>query len=211
MQTRTRLLIVAPIVVVAMMMVVVTRAGTFLLVEDTLRPAAAIVVLGGEVPFRPMKAAAIYREGWAQEVWLTQGARSSDEIALEHLGIDRTPEYAYSRAVLERLGVPAGAIRVLPPRNNNTADEVRATAQQLRATGGRRVILVTSSYHSRRVKALWRQLVGLTPEAVVRYTSDGPFNQDRWWADTADAWTVSREWFGLFNAWAGFPVRSEHW
>ena len=211
MHPKKYLFVAAPIVAAAILMIAVARAASVLVVDDTLQSAVAIVVFGGKVPFRAMKAAAIYREGWAREVWLTQGGRFADEIALEHIGIARTPEYEYNRAVLERLGVPGDAIRVLPPRNNNTADEVRTVAQQLRATSGARVILVTSSYHSRRVRTLWRQLVGSTPEAIVQYTRDEPFNQDRWWADAADAWTVSREWFGLLNAWTGFPISSEHW
>jgi hypothetical protein len=74
-----------------------------------------------------------------------------------------------------------------------------------------RIILVTSSYHSRRVRTLWHALAGGSPDAIVRYTTAEPFNPQRWWADTADAWTVSREWFGLLNAWLGFPLSSEHW
>ena len=49
------------------------------------------------------------------------------------------------------------------------------------------------------------------PEAVIRFAPDEAFDADHWWRDTADAWSVSREWFGLLNAWAGFPVKSEHW
>jgi hypothetical protein len=51
-------------------------------------------------------------------------------------------------------------------------------------------------------------LVGSRPEAVVRYTPDDPFDPDRWWKTTSDAMAVSREWFGLLNAWIGFPIRS---
>jgi hypothetical protein len=51
----------------------------------------------------------------------------------------------------------------------------------------------------------------LVPEAIVRYTPDDPFQPDRWWRNTADAMAVSREWFGLLNAWSGFPVKSERW
>ena len=113
--------------------------------------------------------------------------------------------------VLERLGVPFSAIRILPGSNPETAVEVRTVAEGLHELGGDRVILVTSSYHSRRVKALWRKLVGSHPEAIVRYTRDEPFEPHRWWRDAADAMAVAREWFGLLNAWLGFPLKSEHW
>ncbi len=186
-------------------------AGTWLVVADPLQSARSVVVFGGQVPFRAMEAAAVYKQGWTGEVWLTRGRIQEDDLALAKLGIDRTAEHEYSRQVLERLGVPSDAIRVLPERTVNTADEVRAVARELKATGGGRVILVTSKYHARRVKVIWHALVGSRPEAIVRYTPDDPFEPRRWWRSTTDAMAVSREWFGLLNAWTGFPVKSERW
>jgi uncharacterized SAM-binding protein YcdF (DUF218 family) len=189
-----------------------TTAGTWLVVEDRLQPARSVVVLGGQVPFRAVEAAALYNQGWSREVWLTQGGVFAEDVALERLKIDRPPDHYYNEQVLERLGVPRDAIRVLPERNVNTADEVRAVARQLKAAGGGRVILVTSKYHTRRVKVIWRALVGSRHDkAMVRYTSDDPFQPRGWWRNTADALSVSREWFGLLNVWAGFPVSSERW
>jgi uncharacterized SAM-binding protein YcdF (DUF218 family) len=186
-------------------------AGSWLLVADPLRPARAVVVFGGHVPFRAIEAAAVYKQAWAREVWLTQGGLDEEELALNRLGIAQTPEHLYSHQVLERLGVTRDAIRVLPGRNVNTADEVRTVARELKAARGDRVILITSKYHTRRVKAIWFALVGTYPEAIVRYTPDDPFDPARWWRSTADAMAVSREWFGLLNAWVGFPVKSERW
>lgn len=188
-----------------------TTAGTWLVVADPLQPARSVVVFGGHVPFRAMEAAAIYKQGWTREVWLTQGGVYEEDLALARLGVNRTPEHVYSLQVLERMGVPGAAVRVLPERNLNTADEVRAVARELKAAGGDRAILITSKYHARRVKVTWHALVGSGPEAIVRYTPDDPFEPGHWWRNTADAMAVSREWFGLLNAWAGFPVKSERW
>ena len=189
----------------------IARAGTFLTVNDPLQKADAVVVLGGRVPFRAMKAGDLYKEGFAPEVWVTMGNRNAAEIELERRGIHPTLEHVYSQAVLEKMGVPRGAIHVVPGRNINTAMEMTTIADYARKRHAARVILVTSSYHSRRVRTLWRRLVGTSPEAVVQYTRADAFNARRWWADTADAWRVTREWFGLLNAWLGFPLSSEHW
>jgi uncharacterized SAM-binding protein YcdF (DUF218 family) len=184
-------------------------AGVWLIVHDPLQPARAVVVFGGQVPFRAMEAAAVYKQQWAHEVWLTQGGLYEEELALARMGIERTPEHVYSGRVLEHLGVPQDAIRVLPGRNMNTAEEVRTVARELKAVGGSRVIVITSKYHTRRVKAIWDQLEGPRPEMIVRYTPQDPSDPDGWWRNTADAMAVSREWFGLLNAWAGFPMKSE--
>jgi uncharacterized SAM-binding protein YcdF (DUF218 family) len=195
----------------ALVLVVVffRMAGTWLVVADALEPARAVVVFGGHVPFRAMEAANVYKHGWTEEVWLTQGGFHIEDQVLTKLGIERTPEHFYSYQVLERLGVPRDGIRVLPGRNVNTADEVRTIAHELNMAGGDRVILITSKYHSRRVKALWNSLVGTHHEAIVRYTPDDPVDPERWWRNTGDAMAVSREWFALLNAWAGFPIKSE--
>jgi uncharacterized SAM-binding protein YcdF (DUF218 family) len=197
--------------VIALALYVCSHAGTWLVVEDPLQHARSAVVFGGKTPGRAMEAATFYKGGWTSEVWLTEGGLLADDVALAWLGVERTQEYVYNRQVLEHLGVPTAAIRVLTGRNNNTADEVRTIARALSESGGERVILVTSSYHTRRVKALWRAVVGNRSEAIVRFAPDEAFDADHWWRDTADAWSVSREWFGLLNAWAGFPVKSEHW
>src|SRR5688572_14019055 len=148
--------------------IAIARAGTFLRINDPLQNADAIVVIGGRVPFRAMKGAEFYRQGIAPQVWLTMGHRNAAEIEMERLGVVPTLEHVYSQAVLERLGVPREAITVIPGRNNNTATEMRTIASYARQRKALRLVLVTSNYHSRRVRTLWRKLVGASPEAIVQ-------------------------------------------
>ena len=185
----------------------VSDLGAWLVVEDPLALARAVVSLGGESPFRAMEAASIYRRGWTSEVWLTRPPQDAGETALRQLGIQVPSEEVYNRAVLERLGVPVTAIRVLSRPAQNTAEEVRVIAVELQRVGGGQVILVTSKPHSRRVRATWRALFGDTPHAIVRYAASDLYDAQRWWRHTRDALAVSREVFGLLNVWAGFPVQ----
>jgi uncharacterized SAM-binding protein YcdF (DUF218 family) len=177
--------------------------GRWLVVADRLEPARAIVVLSGHLPFRAMEAAALYQEGWAPEVWVTRPAR---EPMLAQLRVQVVGEDAYNREVLNRLGVPEGAIRPLDDEVVNTAQEILLVARELRKTGGERVILVTSKPHSRRVRATWRKLVGEAPHAIVRHARRDPYDPGHWWRHTSDALAVSREALGLINVWANFPV-----
>lgn len=185
-------------------------AATWLIVDEPLRSARAVVVLGGQLPFRAVEAAAIYRQGLAAEVWLTQGGLFEEDSALAKLGIERPEEHVYSQLVLERLGVPRPAIVVLPGRNANTAGEIQTVSAYLRQSRGDRVILVTSKYHTRRVRAIWQAVVGAQAEAIVRFAPSDPADPIGWWHNTADALAVSREWLGLLNVWAGFPVAPRH-
>ena len=183
--------------------------GQWLMVEDPLEPATAVVVLSGRVPFRAMEAASIYRQGLAPEVWLIKEVVRPEEQALGRLGVAVVREEAYNREALERLGVKPEAIRVLAAGVWNTVDEMRLVAAELGRDSGDRVIIVTSKAHSRRVRATWSAIVGASPRAVIRFAREEPYDARRWWRNTRDALDVSREAFGLINVWAGFPVRPD--
>jgi uncharacterized SAM-binding protein YcdF (DUF218 family) len=211
-RARAKLALVLGLVAVLIVVLVlwgVRGLGYWLVVADPLEPARAIAVLGGRVPFRAIEAASIYRQGWAPEVWLTKEVRSAEETALDRLGVTVIRADVYNREVLERLGVPSGALRLLSDSVQNTVEETRLIARELRANGADKVILVTSKVHSRRVRAIWSSTVGASPRAVVRYSGEEPYHPESWWRNTRDALDVSREVFGLMNVWAGFPVQPD--
>jgi len=212
-KTRTSRRVLALVVIlavsVAFLAIGVNKLGYWLVVADPLDEARAIVVLSGHLPFRAMEAASIYKGGWAPEVWLTRVSRPVKESALARLGIRVPREEMYNRQVLEQLGVPGQKVRLLSNGVQNTLREIQLIAQELKHTGGEQVILVTSKVHTRRVRATWRAVVGDSLLAIVRYPAEDPYNPDRWWRQTRDALSVSRELFGLMNVWAGFPLRPE--
>jgi len=206
-----------PIAVVVLALALVTAFGVvgvgslghWLVLADSLKQSEAVVVLSGHLPFRAMEAAAIYNAGWAREVWITRAFLPAEEAAMARLGIEFVPEAIYNRQIVERLGVPHEAIRLLDKRVSNTAEEVHLIVEELERVNGKKVILVTSKSHTRRVRAIWRVLGGEVSEAIVRYSEDDPFDPARWWRNTRDALAVSREVFGMMNVWAGFPVRPD--
>jgi uncharacterized SAM-binding protein YcdF (DUF218 family) len=92
---------------------ILREIASFLIIEDSLETAAAIVVLGGQTPFREMEAARLFAERWAPKVIVIPGALWEEQQALSALGI-RVPEsWEISREVLMREGVPASAIWVV--------------------------------------------------------------------------------------------------
>jgi len=181
--------------------------GQWLVVQDALEPAQAIVVLSGRMPVRAREAAEIYREGFAAQVWITRPASPEEE--LRQMGIGFVGEEFYNQRVLIQLGVPTDAIRVLDKPVINTEQEVLEISDALRQEGGSKVIVVTTKPHTRRVKAIWKRLVGNSPRLMVRYASQDGYDGAHWWRRTSDALEVVRELLGLANAWAGFPVQPE--
>ncbi len=181
--------------------------GQWLVVQDALEPAQAIVVLSGRMPVRAREAAEIYRQGFAAQVWITRPASPEEE--LRQMGIGFVGEEFYNQRVLIQLGVPTDAIRVLDKPVINTEQEVLEISDALRQEGGSKVIVVTTKPHTRRVKAIWKRLVGNSPRLMVRFASQDGYDGAHWWRHTSDALDVVRELLGLANAWAGFPVQPE--
>jgi DUF218 domain-containing protein len=178
--------------------------GRWLVVEDPLEKAHAIVVLSGRMPLRAIEAAKLYREGCAPKVWLTYSTEPGS--TLKTMGISFVGEDAYNMQVLLHEGVPAADIQLLQPPIINTADEIAAVSAALKEEKGARVILVTSKVHTRRVRILWHKLAAHSGQAIIRAASDDPFEPKRWWRTTGDALDVVREFLGVLNAWAGMPL-----
>ena len=72
---------------------ILREVAAFLIIEDSLEPAAAIVALGGDPPFREMEAARLYHAGWAPRVVIVLGARREESKAFQDLGIEVTKRW----------------------------------------------------------------------------------------------------------------------
>jgi len=178
--------------------------GRWLIVEDPLEKAQAIVVLSGRMPMRAKEAARLYNAGYAPQVWLTRAVEPT--ASLQEMHIAYIGEDFFNSQVLMHEGVPSNAIRVLEQPIINTADEIPLIVAQLDREGGSAVIIVTTKAHTRRVRALWKELSGGRGRAIVRAASTDTFAPDHWWRSTGDSLDVVREVLGLLNAWAGLPL-----
>jgi uncharacterized SAM-binding protein YcdF (DUF218 family) len=193
------------LLLVVLGLVVFRHVGHWLVHEDPLGQADVIVVLSGNLPFRAESAAGVFKSGYAPAVWVSRPAGPQEALAA--LGIHFVGEEEYNREILVQQGVPDAAIRVFPDTIANTQQEVEEISRDMRRNGKHTVIIVTSPQHTRRVKALWKKLVGDDPRVIVRAAWGDPFDADHWWRTTADVLSVVRESMGLLNVWAGLPVR----
>lgn len=201
---KCRIVLLLAVAVVLVATISFFFVGRWLVVEDPLQKAQAIVVLSGRLPVRAVEAAKLYREGYAPEIWLTHPEEPG--ASLEAMGISYTSEDVYSALLLTREGVPKDAIRVLSPSIVNTADEIADISAAMGPQKSGIVIIVTSKVHTRRVRILWNRLVAVRRRAIVRAASGDPFEPRHWWRDTSDVLDVVRECLGILNAWAGMPL-----
>jgi uncharacterized SAM-binding protein YcdF (DUF218 family) len=202
-----RWLILAGVFVVtaAIVFLVFFGIGRWLVIQDPLVHADAIVILSGHLPDRALEAARLYNARYAEQVWISQPVSPAEE--LKTMKIFFLGEDFFNEKVLLAKGVPADAIRILERPSANTEQEVREIREFLRRNNFSKVILVTSKAHTRRVRAIWNKLVGPDPQAVVRFANEDSYDGTHWWRHTQDALDVVRESLGLLNAWAGFPLR----
>src|ERR1700733_733899 len=107
--------------------------GKWLVREDPLVHADALVVLSGGMPYRAEAAAHYFESGYASEVWVTRPESPSDQ--LNELGIHYVGDDDYSRQILIHFHVPETNIRVLPNTIIDTEEEVEEITQELRRTG----------------------------------------------------------------------------
>lgn len=206
-----RRVIVVVIFVVLVFITLVTLAaralGHWLVLEDPLARAQIIVVLNGSFPYRANEAAFLYRQEWAPEIWLTLVPTDTGRAAHHPAGGVVDVGTRSNARLLERLGVPARAVLVVEEGIFNTAEELRLVARALRCRGLDRVIVVTSKWHTRRTRIIWRTLVGDSIHAIVRHADAEPFDPDSWWRRLTEARMVAHEIGGLLNVWSGFPVQ----
>jgi uncharacterized SAM-binding protein YcdF (DUF218 family) len=194
-----------PIVLITMGLLVFFGIGRWLVLQDPLVHADAIVILSGHLPDRALEAARLYGAGYAQQVWISQGLSPAE--GLKTMKIVYLGEDFYNEKILLAKGVPVDAIRILERPSANTQMEVREIRDFLRQNNLSSVIIVTSKAHTRRVRAIWKKLAGSDARAIVRFANDDPYDGAHWWRHTQDGLDVVRETLGLLNAWAGFPLR----
>jgi uncharacterized SAM-binding protein YcdF (DUF218 family) len=204
--TRTQIIGIIVVLLLLLCAVVAFRGiGRWLVREDSLAPADAIVVLSGSMPYRAEEAARIFQMGYAHEVWISRPENPAEELSA--MGIRFLGEEDYSREVLLHAGVPDSAIHIFPNTIVDTEQEVDEVTQKMREQNKATVIVVTSPQHTRRVRALWQKIAGGNVKMIVRAAFEAPFDADHWWRNTRDALSVMREVLGLANVWAGLPVR----
>ena len=203
--TRRTLVPAAILMLLVAAAVVFFGVGRWLVVEDPLARADVIVVLSGRLPERALEAARLFKAGYADQVWISPPPSPADELKAMHISF--LGEDFYNEKVLMAMGVPPDSIRILDQPDVNTEAEVRQVAGDLRSSKLHSAIIVTSKPHTRRVRTIWRKLVGSEPRLIVRYPQDDQYDGARWWRHTRDGLDVMRETLGLLNAWAGFPSR----
>ena len=148
------------------------HAGGFLICSDHPQPADLILVIGGDFygP-RVLKGADLGVQGYAPLVLIAgppyQRGRSEAEFAIDFLTSKGYPKYLF-----QAFGHHAGS----------TVSEAIAVGPELNRRHVHRVILVTSSYHSRRANIVFR-LFCPNIHFISVPADDSKYDAEHWWTD----------------------------
>ncbi|MBN1425257.1 YdcF family protein [Candidatus Fermentibacteria bacterium] len=139
--------------------------------------ADAVFILLGEVLPRTAYAAALMREGRAPIVAMARPESS----AVVRLGL-APPEDVIACGILSTLGIADSCVVVLPGPVASTLDEAEAAAAWAGGRGLRRLIFVTSSYHSARSRWILGRV--LESRGIVVHVAAAPVPEvdyQPWW------------------------------
>jgi uncharacterized SAM-binding protein YcdF (DUF218 family) len=177
--------------------------GRWLVVADPLQASDAIIVLDGATPVRELEAAALYHRRLAPRIVVP---RARDPYAgVRVLAGEPSPQERSVRVLLH-VGVPRLAIETLEREVENTAQELDADAAHGLARGYRRVILVTSPAHTRRVRIIWNRRHQAALAALVHPTPHARFDPGRWWQSRRGVEEALHEVAGIVHFLVGSPL-----
>jgi uncharacterized SAM-binding protein YcdF (DUF218 family) len=181
--------------------VLLRRTGTFLLAVDAVAKAdVAVVVRGDEIRFdRAMKVAALVREGWTDRVYVSSALADPAARALAAKGVVLPSTQDDIVSVLMQRGVACERIVVdASPPGGGTEGEMRRLRAFMSSRGLKSALLVTSWFHTRRVK---RSAAAILPEfRLAVLASDDEEVAQRWWRQRYVAQTVVEEYGKLMLA-----------
>jgi uncharacterized SAM-binding protein YcdF (DUF218 family) len=155
-----------------------TAFGSFLIVSDSVQQADLIYIMGGGLDARPLRAAELYQQGVAPRIVTPY----VELTAAEEYGIRQNGALEYA-ALLRRLGVPDSAIQLLKTSTGSTStlDDARILASYVRKNGFRRVVVVTSEFHTRRSRWAVRQFLPDSVDLMVAAADERGYTPRDWW------------------------------
>ena len=166
-------------------------AAEFWIIEDPIDKADAIIVLSDDNFYadRATRAAELFREGKAPVV-VASGRRLRPSAGIAEL---------MEHDLVER-GVPRDKIVRFAHDADGTREEAEALARFAKERKWRRVIVVTSNYHTRRARYIFRRVFPQDIEVRVASAWDGDFDPQRWWEKRKSVKELMREFAGMMVA-----------
>jgi len=161
------------------------------IIEDPLGKADALVVLSDDNFYadRATRAAELLREGKAPLI-VASGRRLRPNAGIAEL---------MEHDLIER-GVAKEKILRLPQDADSTKEEAEAVLKLAKEKKWRSLIVVTSNYHTRRARYIFRRIFPQGMEVSVASARDGDFDPQQWWTKRKSTKKLTHEFAGMIVA-----------
>jgi len=158
------------------------------IVEDPLDKADALIVLGDDNFYadRATRAVQLFREGKAQVI-VASGRRLRPNAGVAEL---------IEHDLVER-GVPKDRVLRFTYDGDSTLEEAEALVKLVTQKKWRRVIVVTSNYHTRRARYIFRRVFPQGMQVSVASARDGDFDPGHWWEKRKSIKELTKEFAGM--------------
>lgn len=157
-------------------------------IEDPLEKADVLIVLSDDNFYadRATRAAELFREGKAPIV-VASGRRLRPNAGIAEL---------MEHDLIER-GVPKDKILLFAQDGDSTREEAEALAKLAKTKKWHKAIVVTSNYHTRRARYIFRRVFPQDIEIRVASARDGDFDPENWWEKRKSTKLFMREIAGM--------------
>jgi vancomycin permeability regulator SanA len=102
------------------------------------------------------------------------------------------------RDLVER-GVPRDKVVRFTHDGDSTLEEAEALARFAAGKKWHRVIVVTSNYHTRRARYIYRRVFPQGMEVLLASARDGDFDPEHWWEKRKSIKELTREFAGMLE------------
>jgi len=170
------------------------------IIEDPLDKADAAMILGDDNFYadRATRGAELFREGKVSAI-VASGRRLRPNAGIAEL---------MEHDLVER-GVPRDKVVRCAHDADSTLEEAQALARLAKERKWRSVIVVTSNFHTRRARYIFRRVFPPGVELHIASARDGDFDPQRWWEKRKSIKELTREFAGMVVALWELRARSE--
>jgi len=160
------------------------------IIEDPLDKADALIVLGDDNFYadRATRGVQLFREGKAPVV-VASGRRLRPNAGIAEL---------IEHDLVER-GVPKDKIVRFTHDGDSTLEEAEGLRRMAKERKWRKVIVVTSNYHTRRARYIFRRVFPQGIAVSIASTRDGDFDPEHWWETRKSIKELTREFAGMLE------------
>jgi uncharacterized SAM-binding protein YcdF (DUF218 family) len=160
-------------------------------VNEPAANADAVVVLSDDNFYadRATQAAELFRQG-AAPVVVASGRRLRPNAGISEL---------MEHDLIER-GVPKDKVVLFPNDADNTIEAATAIVRFAGEHGWKKLIVVTSNYHTRRARYIFQKVAVPRMEVSIASTHDGDFDPEHWWEKRKSVKAFLGELLGLPEA-----------